>query len=182
MKLRSKASRAAGGLLLVSALASTSCSPAPAESGGTNLEPALSSTFDSPEALARSVLKAFAAEDVETLKSFPLDEEEFRLYVWPKLPASRPDRNIPFEYGWGDLHQKSVGSIASNFARYKGRKLELLSIRFQDGKTDYGSFVVHRESMMRVKDIDTGKEFDVALFGSVMEWRGKYKLFSYVTD
>jgi hypothetical protein len=182
MILISKASRVAGGLLVASALALASCDPAPAESGAANLEPAIAATFDSPEALARAVLAAFAEEDVETLKSLPLSKEEFRTHVWPKLPASRPERNIPFDYGWGDLHQKSVGSISSNFARYKGRKLELQSIRFLEGDTDYGSFVVHRESMMRVKDRESGVEFDLALFGSVMEWKGKYKIFSYVTD
>jgi hypothetical protein len=182
MNLRAKASRAAGGLLLVRALALTSCDPAPVESEATNLSVPPSSTFDSPEALARAVLEAFAKEDVETLKNLPLSKEEFRLYVWPKLPASRPERNVPLDYAWGDLHEKSVHAIASNFNRYKGRKFELISIRFKKGKTDYGSFIVHRESAMRVKDVETGKEMDLALFGSVMEWRGKYKLFSYVTD
>ncbi len=178
----SKASRVAGGLLLASALVSISCNPAPAESGAANLEPALSFTFDSPEALARAVLKAFAEEDVETLKGLPLSKEEFRVHVWPKLPASRPERNLPFDYGWTDLHQKSVNSIATNFAHYKGRKLELLSIGFKGETTDYENFVVHRESMMRVKDRKSGKELDLALFGSVLEWNGRYKIFSYVTD
>jgi hypothetical protein len=181
MTFRAQASRDAGGLLLF-LLAIASCSPAPAESGATDLDAPLSATFESPEALARSVLKAFSEEDVDGLKRLPLSKEEFRIHVWPKLPASRSERNISFEYGWGDLHQKSVGSISSNFARYKGRKLELLSIQFKDGETDYGSFVVHRESMMRVKDRESGEEFDLALFGSVMEYKGRYKIFSYVTD
>jgi hypothetical protein len=176
------ASRIAGGLVLASALATTSCNPSPAESGGANLEPGLSSTFDSKEALARSVLKAFAEEDVATLKSLPLSREEFRRHVWPKLPASRPERNIPFDYGWGDLYQKSVNSIASNFTRYKGRKLELVSVRFNGETTDYETFLVHRDSELRVRDIESGEELTLALFGSVLESKGRYKIFSYVTD
>jgi hypothetical protein len=163
-------------------MAAAGCDPAPAKSEAANLPVPFSKTFESPEALARAVLDAFAREDVETLKSLPLTKEEFRLHVWPKLPASRPERGLPFDYGWGDLHQKSIASIAGNFARYKGRKLELLSIRFKDGKTDYGTFVVHRESEMRVKDRESGIEFNLSLFGSVMEYRGRYKIFSYVTD
>jgi hypothetical protein len=183
MNLRSKAPRVAGGLLLASVVALAGCGASPNESEAGNLgPPPLSSTFESPEALARAVLDAFAREDVETLKALPLSKEEFRLYVWPKLPASRPERNIPFDYGWTDLHQKSVQSIASNFARYKGRKLELLSIGFNGKETDYDSFVVRRKSELRVKDRDTGENLTVALFGSVMEWNGRYKLFSYVTD
>jgi hypothetical protein len=175
------ASRVAGGLLFCT-LALSGCDPSPAEGEAANVAVPLSSTFESPEALAEAVLEAFGREDAETLKTLPLTKEEFRLHVWPKLPASRPERGLPFDYGWGDLHQKSIASIAGNFARYKGRKLELLSIRFKDGRTDYGTFVVHRESEMRVKDPESGIEFDLSLFGSVMEYRGRYKIFSYVTD
>ncbi len=182
MKLRSKAPRVAGGLFLASVVALASCDSAPRASEAGNLGPPLSSTFESPEALAVAVLEAFAREDVETLKALPLSKEEFRLYVWPKLPASRSERNIPFDYGWTDLHQKSVQSISSNFARYKGRRFELLSIGFQGEETDYESFVVRRKSELLVKDRDTGEKLTVALFGSVMEWNGRYKVFSYVTD
>ncbi len=182
MRFRSKASRFAGGLFFLSALALAGCDPAPVEGEATELALNLSSTFDSPEALTRAVLEAFAKEDVETLKSLPLTKDEFRLYVWPKLPASRPERGVPFEYGWGDLHQKSRNSIAGNYSRYKGRTLELLSVGFQDGSTDYGTFTVHRKASLKVRDKVSGEELQVELFGSVMERKGKYKLFSYVTD
>ena len=182
MTFRWKAPSVAGSLLLASVVALSGCGGSPKESEAGNLGRPLAGLFDSPEALARAVLEAFAMEDVEGLKALPLTKEEFRVHVWPKLPASRPERNVPFDYGWSDLHQKSVGSIASNFKRYRGRKLELLSITFQGETTDYESFVVRRKSMLRVKDRDTGEELTVALFGSVIEWNGKYKLFSYVTD
>jgi hypothetical protein len=182
MKLRWKAPRIAGSLLLASVVALSGCNGSPKASEAGNLGPPLSGLFDSPEALARAVLEAFAREDVEGLKALPLSKEEFRVHVWPKLPASRPERNVPFDYGWTDLHQKSVGSIASNFKRYRGRSFELVAITFQGDETDYESFVVRRKSMLQVKDRDTGEELSLALFGSVMEWNGKYKLFSYVTD
>jgi hypothetical protein len=175
MRLRSKAPWLAGGLFLLVAAAMAACDAADAE-------PRLTSTFESPEALARAVLEAVSNEDVGTLKSLPLTKDEFRLYVWPKLPASRPERGLPLEYAWGELNQKSRNAIATNYALYKGRRLELVSIRFKDGKTDYESFIVHRKSLLRVRDPESGAEQNLELFGSVMEWKGKYKLFSYVTD
>jgi hypothetical protein len=182
MTSRSRAPRFAGGLLLISVAAFAACDPAPVASEATDLEPTLSSTFESPEALARAVLEAFATQDVETLKGLPLSKEEFRLYVWPMLPASNPERGVPFEYAWGDLSQKSRSAVASSYARYKGRKLELLSLTFQDGETDYGELKVHRKSELRVRDAGSGEELRLELFGSILEWKGKYKLFSYVTD
>jgi hypothetical protein len=183
-----RASRAAGGLaLLFAVLFPSGCERNAAGNGAASDVAAtegltLSATFASPEGLARAVLLGIEKEDVETLKRLPLTKDEFRLYVWPSLPSSRPERNVPFEYVWGDLHQKSIASIARNFDRFKGRKLELLAVRFQDGTTDYGTFRVHRDARVRVRDAATGEEGWLDLFGSVMEWQGKYKLFSYVTD
>lgn len=182
MTYRSRASRIAGGLLFLGALALSACDPSAAESEARNLEPALSGTFDSPEALARVVLEAIRTEDVETLKRLPLTEDEFRLHVWPKLPASRPERGVPFEYAWGELSQKSRSAIAASFSRYKGRRLELLSLGFKGEATDYGDFVLHGEPELQVKDAVSGGVLSLSLFGSVVEWKGKYKLFSYVTD
>jgi len=174
MRSRSKARWLAGSLFLFLS-ATASCRTAEGDLR-------LSSTFDSPEALAREVLRAVSQQDVATLKSLPLSKEEFRLYVWPDLPASRPERGLPLEYVWGELAQKSRGAIAANYARYKGRKLELVSIRFEDGSTDYDGFTVHRKALLRVHDPESGTERQISLFGSALEWKGRYKLFSYVTD
>ena len=143
--------------------------------------PSLDPMFETPEALTRAILKAFETEDGEALRSYALTKEQFRLYVWSKLPSSRPERGVPFEYGWGDLHEKSHNALLRNFARFKGRKLELLGLRFEDGVTDYGTYKVHRDARVQVRT-EGGEKRWLDLFGSVMEWQGKYKLFSYVTD
>jgi len=151
---------------------------ADAETLGT---PSLEPVFETPEALTRAVLKGFETADGEALRSYALTKEQFRLYVWSKLPSSRPERGVPFEYGWGDLHQKSHNALLRSFARYKGRKLELLGFRFDGGVTDYGTYKVHRDARVKVRT-EGGDELWLDLFGSVMEWQGKYKLFSYVAD
>lgn len=142
-----------------------------------SLEP----TFDSPEVLARAFLSALEREDGAELKSYALTEEQFRHYVWPRLPSSRPERNVPFDFGWGDLYQKSHNSLLRTFARYRGESLEFLALRFEDGVSDFGTYVVHRDARIRVRRAD-GTEAWLDLFGSVMEWNGRYKLFSNVTD
>jgi hypothetical protein len=142
---------------------------------------ALKNLYDTPELLAEAFLRALEEDDVETLKSLALTEEEFRSHVWPKLPASRPERGVPFEYGWADLNQKSLSSLRRTYSRYRGRELELLEVRFEDGATDYGTFLVHRDARVKVRT-GSGEERWLDLFGSVLEARGKYKLFSYVTD
>jgi hypothetical protein len=148
------------------------CAPAP---------PPLDPTFDSPEAVARAVLEGFAAGDVAGLRRLALTEQEFRQRVWPELPASRPERNLPFSYVWGDLKQKSDASLSSLLARTRGRRLELVSVRFDEQKTPYKTYVVHRKSVFSVRE-GGGPSEELRLCGSMIEQDGRWKVFSFVVD
>jgi hypothetical protein len=141
----------------------------------------LSNTFESPEALARTVLEAFTARDTARLQSLALSEEEFRSHVWPELPTSRPERNVPFDYAWGQLKQRSDGSLHSTIGRYAGRKLTFVRTRFNGETTKYASFEIMRESEIIASDED-GRDLILRLYGSAMVKDGRYKLFSYVVD
>jgi hypothetical protein len=156
----------AGGLAVLAA-----CTPAP---------PLLEPTFDSPEAVARAVLDGFAAGDREALRRLALSEQEFRQRVWPELPSARPERNLPFSYVWGDLKQKSDASLARLFARHQGRRFEFVSVRFDEPKTQYGTYVVHRESVFTVQG--EGPAEELRLCGSMIEADGRWKVFSFVVD
>ena len=144
--------------------------------------PPLSNTFDSTEALARVFLDALYLKDVDALKQLGLSEEEFRLHVWPELPVSQLEKPLPFEYGWNDLHQKSMNSLSRTYAAYGGRKLTFLRVEFEDETTDYETFKVHRDARVIVFDEERQKEVRLDLFGSIMEKDGRFKLFSHVTD
>ena len=141
----------------------------------------LRQTFSSPEALSEAVLAALGDNDIATLRTLALDELEFRTAVWPDLPASRPERNVPFDYAWGDLHQKSNNSLRRLVARFGGRRYELVKVRFAGETTPYRSYKVHRETILDLRN-EQGEAVRLALFGSILERDGKFKLFSYVVD
>jgi hypothetical protein len=138
-------------------------------------------TFDSPESLITDFLLALRARNLEQLKRFALTESEFREFVWPRLPRSQPEMGVPVEYAWGELNQKSLSSLATTFQRHGGRRYELVGVRFVDGTTDYGTFLVHRRTRLTVRD-ERGETVDLELFGSILETGGSYKLFSYRVD
>src|SRR5687767_8103866 len=73
--------------------------------------PPLLNASSSSQDLASAVLEALAQRDANRLRALALSEREFRDHVWPELPASRPERNLPFSYVWGDLRQKSEESL-----------------------------------------------------------------------
>ncbi|MGH9463124.1 MAG: hypothetical protein ACRD1X_18085 [Vicinamibacteria bacterium] len=143
--------------------------------------PSLENTFDSPEAVSRAVLSALEASDYEALRSYALNEEEFRRVVWPELPASRPGRNVPLSYAWGDLDQKSTNRLRGLVASRGGQPYELSQVGFEGETTRYETFKVHRDSILVIQS-ERGGVATLKLFGSMIERDGRYKLFSYNVD
>jgi len=140
----------------------------------------LADTRASAAAVAEAVIAAVTAGDSAALASLALSEQEFREHVWPELPAARPERNLPFSYVWGDLHQKSDTSLAATLAKYRGQRLSLVEVRHGD-MTRYESYTVYRDSVFVVRTAEGDTE-DVRLCGSMVEQGGRWKVFSYVND
>jgi hypothetical protein len=128
-----------------------------------------------------AVLDGIARRDTTALRALALNEEEFREHIWPELPASRPERNLPFSYVWGDLRQKSEAALSQTLARHGGRRYTLVSVRFAGDTTRYPSYSVYRETVLKVRD-GQGIETDLRIFGSSLEKGDAWKVFSYVVD
>jgi hypothetical protein len=142
----------------------------------------LEHTLDSPEAVATAVLRAFNAGDRAALETLSLTEHEFRKLVWPKLPASRPGRNIPWDYVWKDLHGKSAMQMQARLHEWQPTDdSAIVRVEFSGETTDYETHRVRRKSVVVVKTGD-GKETRARWFGSIIEQDGRYKVFSYVVD
>jgi len=143
--------------------------------------PELQHTVDSPEALAGAVLDGIAREDRPFLERLALSEEEFRDLVWPELPAARPERNMPWDYVWKDLHQKSQTSLSGILAQHGGRRYTIVDVKYRGDTTKYATFEVRRAAELVIKT-ESGEALSVRLFGSMISRGGKFKLFSYVVD
>lgn len=141
----------------------------------------LDRTLESPEAVARAVITGMAAGDFGGLKHLAITEAEFRDLVWPRLPASRPERNLPLEYVWNDLAAKSDANLRARLGGWQDRGFSLVSLSFKGGTEDYGTFKVHRETVLILKDREA-REQTGRLFGSILEYKGRFKVFSYVVD
>lgn len=140
----------------------------------------MANTRNSPEALATAVLDALARGDRVALEALALSEQEFRYHVWPDLPASRPERNLPFSYVWGDLHQKSGAALGGILQAHAGRKYSISTVTFA-GDTAYPSYTVRRTATFHVRDA-AGANLDLRVCGSMIEKDGRWKVFSYVVD
>jgi len=143
--------------------------------------PPLAHASPSAEGLAVAVLQALEARDADALERLALSEGEFREHVWPSLPAARPERNLPFGYVWGDLHQKSRQGLAALLAGHGGAHYRFVRLCALEGTTQYDQFVVHRAMEVTVED-GVGNQIPLRLFGSMLEKDGTYKVFSFVIN
>jgi len=134
----------------------------------------------SAHALARALLDAVQRRDRAALDRMALSEREFRDHVWPALPAARPGRNLPFSYVWTELRQKSAAALSETLVRHGGRRYVLIDVRF-GATADYGSYRVHRDAALRVRDA-SGVTRTLRVSGSMLEHGGTWKVFSYVVD
>jgi hypothetical protein len=135
----------------------------------------------SPEALAREVLHAIGAHDVDRLRQLAITEQEFREVVWPDLPAAEPRTNLTVEYVWEDLRRKSDSDLRQTLETYRNQSLEFVHVSFRGETSQYRHYLVHRNARVTLRNAE-GAETTVPLFGSVFEQKGRYKVFSYVTD
>lgn len=143
--------------------------------------PRLSHTLESPEAVAVAVLTGLQRRDAAGLRALALAEDEFQRLVWPRLPTSRPERNIPWDYVWKDLSSKSRLQLAARLNEFRDRGYGVVSVRFTGETTDYQTFKVFRASAVTLRDRE-GRETTHRLFGSMLEQDGRFKVFSYVVD
>jgi hypothetical protein len=170
---RARALFACAVALMALAAASAGC--------GSQARTVLSETFGSADETVRAVLEGLAARDRDALLTLALDEHEFRRVVWPELPSSRPEMNVPLDYAWRRLRQNSHTQLAFTLAEHGGRYYSLVGVRFRGGTTRYATFAVHRDTELEVLD-PSGAAQTLRLFGSLLERNGRWKVFSYVVD
>ncbi len=141
----------------------------------------LQHTLDSARAVAAAVVDGLNRQDLASLERLAVTEDEFHYLVWPRQPAARPGRNIPWDYAWKDLASKSRLQLRGRVREWSDRGLSLVDVSFEGDTTDYQTYRVHRRSVLTLRD-RRGQETRASVFGSMIEQDGRYKVFSYIVD
>lgn len=141
----------------------------------------LAGAFPSVYALGEAILEGIREGDADRLERYRIDEAEWAHIVWPRLPSSRPGRNVSWSFVWRDLSQKSRAALLRTIDAQRGRPLRLLRVEFAGETSEYGTYRVHRDARC-VVETASGRIVRLDLFGSVIERHGRFKAFSYVVD
>jgi hypothetical protein len=137
-------------------------------------------SYPSKDAAVEAFLTALRARDHGTLAAQVVTETEFLKYVWPQLPASRPEVGMPADRAWADQTQKNALFLAQTLGEHGGRHYQLIAASFNGAAADYGPFSIHPRTTLDVRDGSTVRA--VQLFGSMIESGGRWKIYSFVVD
>lgn len=142
--------------------------------------PVLRHAQPSAEALAERVLQALAQRDEMGLKDLVLTKDEFCTYVWPELPSSRI-KNLTCEWVWDSYGPSDAAGLRRILSQHGGNSYRLERVYVVGGTTEYKSFRVHEDVRVVVVD-GTGQDKELRLFGSLLDYGGQFKLFSFIID
>ena len=90
--------------------------------------------------------------------------------------------NIPEDFVWDQLRMKSDYGLSVVLHYQGGRGFDFEDIAYHGGRTEYDTFVVHRKPTLHLRDRETGQPGTIVLFGSILEYQGRFKLFSFNID
>ena len=147
--------------------------------GSVGIAPFPGSGSSLPE-VGQRVLEGLAAGDHASLAALRLSRDEYVDVVWPELPASHPDLNVPIEYVWADIEARDRSAMIRLAPQFEGLAAELVDVACVGGVEEFETFRVHTDCRVILRT-PSGKH-RIQLFKDVVERGAGYKLFRYYDD
>ena len=130
--------------------------------------------------VGQRVLEALAAGDNASLAALRLSRDEYVDDVWPELPASDPDLNVPIEYVWADIEARDRSALARLAPQFDGLAAELVDVACTGEVKEFETFRVHTDCWVTIAVAPGHRR--IQLFKDVLERGAGYKLFRYYDD
>lgn len=140
----------------------------------------LSPSYESKDAAATAFLDALWTRNRDVLATQVVNQTEFLRHIWPQLPASRPDVGMPADRAWAEQSQRNAAYLTQTLAEHGGQRYALVAVSFGAPATPYGTFTIHPEATLMIRDVGGVRE--VQVFGSMIESGGRWKIYSLTVD
>ena len=128
--------------------------------------------------VGRRALDALEAGDRAALAALRLSRDEYMDVVWPELPASAPDLNVPIEYVWADIEARDRSALARLAPQFGGLAAKLVDVACTGGVEEFETFRVHTGCRVVLRT-PSGSHHRIQLFKDVVERGAGFKLFRY---
>ncbi|MEX2529923.1 MAG: hypothetical protein WD960_04045 [Gemmatimonadota bacterium] len=148
---------------------------------GTEQVESLSGGEASKEALVERLIHALEVEDVETITSLAMTRNEFAWLYYPHtMYTARPYELSP-ALVWYHQQNRSSRGLTRLLDRYAGETLYYAGFNCPDEGEAFGEgHIWHGCSVLG--SLPTGEEVEERIFGSILEWGGRYKLVSFSNE
>ena len=140
-------------------------------------DPATAQTTSTVEDLMRRVISGLESNDQQALNALSIDQNEFKKYVWPALPAQSGSNNSAEKYYPTFLKVSQVG-ISETASALAGGKWEVVKVEMEPAKKKGKGYQLFGSPLITLRS-STGQEKPVRLVGGLLERDGVYKVTSY---
>jgi hypothetical protein len=148
---------------------------------GTEEVEGLSGGEASKEALVELLIHALEAEDLETITSLALTRDEFAWLYYPHtMYTTRPYELSP-ALVWFHQQNRSSRGLTRLLDRYAGETLYYAGFNCPDEGEGFGEGHIWHGCTV-LGSLPTGEEVEERIFGSILEWGGRYKLVSFSNE
>jgi hypothetical protein len=113
----------------------------------------------------------------DSLLALCVNQDEFRVILWPEFPQSRPATGIQWDDAWRILSARLQGGSVSAVGEFGGEPLQFVRFERTDTTAVYKNFKLHNGLVLVAKD-GTGQLQRYTWLRSVAERKGVYKIYS----
>lgn len=142
--------------------------------------PRLRGGAESPEALAREVVRLVAAADTSAFAGVTIDRAEFAWQYYETSPLAQPPYELPPALMWFQLQQGNRTGLFRLLRELGGRRLEYERLSCEPDPVRQGENRLWTGCRVRLA-VD-GESRELRLFGAMLERDGRVKMLSYDND
>ena len=135
----------------------------------------------SQSGLVKRFVTALAASDKITLGQLVLSRAEFAFLYFPNSRDALVDNGLSPQRRWDQITLNSEKGIARALTRLGGKPLALESFACPTPPVKSGMMTLQDGCTLKLRLAD-GSGFSGPLFGSVIEYAGRFKFVSYTND
>jgi hypothetical protein len=128
--------------------------------------------------LIEFTLSAVKKGSEQNLAKLCFQRREYIEYLYPYLKVSMPVRNTPADFVWKQHWLSAFGGLRKLLRRLQGRELTYVRHEFSSPAQHYGPLTLYRDVKVTVRD-ERGNEIVIRLFRSLIECKGRFKIFSF---
>jgi hypothetical protein len=141
--------------------------------------------FDGGAPSLDSLVALFAAgalnSDRAALERLAVTKAEYAWIIFPLLPLGAPPYNQPPDVAWMLQQSESRTGLTRLLDQQKRGVIRIRGYQCVGGPTTYGLLRAWPKCITHRID-DSGAAHDARLFGSVVEYRGRFKILSFAND